>query len=90
LLWKVLISLSIRKDSFAVLISLGWQLLSFMVWIMFFYDLLAFRIWVEKSVILMGLPSYVTCLFPFAAFRILLSFRVLSVVIMMCLGMFLF
>jgi hypothetical protein len=51
LLWKVIISPSIRKDSFAGYSSLGWQLLSFRAWILSFYDLVAFIVWVEKSVI---------------------------------------
>jgi hypothetical protein len=72
LLWKVWISPSIRKDGFSGLTSLGWELLSFRAWITFFHDYLAFRVWVDKSaIILMGLPLYVTCLFSFAAFRIL-------------------
>jgi hypothetical protein len=38
----------------------------------------------------MGLPLYVTCLFPFAAFGILSLLWVLNVLIMMCLGGFSF
>jgi hypothetical protein len=38
----------------------------------------------------MDVPLYVTCIFSFAAFRILSLFYVLSVLIMMCLGVFLF
>jgi hypothetical protein len=58
---------------------------------MSFYELLAFRAGVEKSVvILMGLPLFVSYLFSFAAFRILSLFCVLSVLVIMCLGTFLF
>jgi hypothetical protein len=57
---------------------------------MSFHDL-AFRVPVEKSAdILMGLLLFVTCVFSFAAFRILSLFCVLSVLIMMCLVVFLF
>jgi hypothetical protein len=57
---------------------------------MSFHDLLVFRVWVEKSVIPMGLPLYMACLLSFVPFRILSLFCVLSVLIMMCLGVFLF
>jgi hypothetical protein len=58
---------------------------------MSFHDLLAFGVWVEKSaVILMDLPLCVTCLFSFVAFRIVSLFCMLSDLIMMCWGVFLF
>jgi hypothetical protein len=41
---------------------------------MSFHDLLVRRVCVKKSVILMDLPLYVTCLFSFAAFSILSLF----------------
>jgi hypothetical protein len=58
---------------------------------MSFHDLLAFRVCAEKSaVIAMGLPFYMTFLFSSAAFSILSLFCMLSVLIMVCLGVFLF
>jgi hypothetical protein len=90
LLWKVLISPSIRKDNFPGWTSLGWHFLFLRTWIMSFPDLLAFRVWVVKSAtIIMDLPLYVTCLLSFAAFRILSLFCALSVLIMRHLGVFL-
>jgi hypothetical protein len=90
LLWKVLLYPSVRKDTFAWWTRLGWQLLSFRSWIIPFHYLLGFRVWVEKSIILMGLPLYVTCLLSFAASRNLSLFCLLGVLTMMCLRCFFF
>jgi hypothetical protein len=81
LLWMVLISQSISKDSFDELTNLSWLLLSFKAWITSFPDLLVLGVHVEKSVvIIMGLPFYGTYLFPFTVFSILSFFCVLIIV----------
>jgi hypothetical protein len=63
LLWKILISSSIRKDNFAGYTSLGWPFFSFRVWNMSFYD---FHL--ELMLGNLCLPLYVTCLLQLLVF----------------------
>jgi hypothetical protein len=89
LLWNILISPSMRKDSFSGQTSQGWQLMSFKSWIMSFHGLLAFRVWVEQTAVIpMCLLLYVTCLFSFTAFKVLSLLCVLSGIVYDGLGVF--
>jgi hypothetical protein len=61
LLWNILFFLSMVIESFAGYNSLGWHLCSLRVCITSVQDLLAFIVSGEKSsVVLIGLPLYVT------------------------------
>jgi hypothetical protein len=72
--WKIFISPSFVKNSFAGYRNLGWQLFSFRTWNKSFHFLLTFKVSVEKSVILMSLSLWMTWHFSLAAFNILCLF----------------
>jgi hypothetical protein len=85
------VSLSMVIESFAGITSLSWHLWSLRACMTSVQGLLAFRVSVEKSdVILIGMPLYVTWLFPFTAFNIISLFCTFSVLIIMCQEDFLF
>ena len=63
--WNTLVSPSMIIESLAGYCSLGWHLCSLSICIISVQDLLSFIVSGEKSgVILIGLPLYVTDLFP--------------------------
>ena len=70
--WNTLVSPSMVIESFAGYSSLGWHLCSLSVCMTSAQDLLAFIVsGEESSVILIGLPLYVTCPFALTTFHIL-------------------
>ena len=81
--WNILVSPSMVIESFAGYSSLGWNLCSRRVCVTSVQDLLAFIVSGEKSsVILIGLPLYVTWPFSLTAFNILSLFCAFVLIIM--------
>ena len=73
--WNTLVSPSMVIESFAGYSSLGWHFCSLRVCITSDQDLRAFVVSVEKSsIILIGLPLYVSWSFSITAFNILFFF----------------